>query len=178
MEEKNEEVKYMEVEDKEYYSALQNSLDGYDAKLWQVPGLFFVIIGLLVNGLDKDNFWSSLINGAIFIIASILTGLLLIYYNKAHLFFLLIQEKINDFDKIYNNKVVVIERIPLASMPQEDLISRLACLVKQGRLKIHPIRYLLANFRASSCTRWIMFITLLVNLIIGLIIGLNIIYKR
>jgi len=167
-----EEISYKEIEDPEYYSALQKSLDGYDAKLWQVPGLFFVIIGLLISGLDfGNNFWSSWYNGTLFIIGTILTGLLLVYYNKAQLFFLLIQEKINEFDRIYNeNWKNKIERIPLASMPQKDLIFRLACLVKDERLKIHPVRYSLANFRASSCIRWVMFFAFLINLLLGLII--------
>lgn len=175
VEEKEGQKRYEDVEDKEYYSALQNSLNGYDAKMWQVPGLFFVIVGILVRGLDRNDFWSSWYNGIFLIVAAVLIGLLLVYYNKAHLFFLLIQEKINDFDDYYNkandsNNAKKIRRIPLSSMPPEDLISRLSCLVKNGRLKIHPIRYGLANLLASSCIRWLMFFTFIITFVLGLVI--------
>ena len=112
-------------------------------------------------------------NGVIFILASILTGLLLIYYNKAHLFFLLIQEKVKEFDRYYNKKNLI-ERIELASMRQSKLISKLANLVEDGKLKIHPFQYLLANFRTSLCIK----LSMIICSIVSLFLGIGIFYKN
>jgi|GEM_PF-5909715 hypothetical protein len=164
------------MEDKEYYFALQNSLEGYDAKLWQVPGLFFIVIGLLLSGLDKYDF-VTIFNGIVFCIAAVLTLLLLIYYNKAHLFFLLIQEKINEFDDLFNKQQGVIERIPLASMKPDNLTLRLAKLSIHGKLKISRTQYLLASFRASTAIKFVMFVTFLISLFLGLYIVVPMVYK-
>jgi hypothetical protein len=105
--------------DDSYYAAAQAALLNYDSKLWQIPALFFALIGLLVKDVE---FCLNLENGVIFIFISVALLILILLHNKAHIFHVSISKKINEIDNKYNDQV---KRIPLTSMDNQELEIRM-----------------------------------------------------
>jgi hypothetical protein len=121
---------YENIKDEEYYSELQASTRSYDAKLWMMPGLFFVVIGLIVGNLDYVTL--SFKNAIISSCGSFFLWILILLYTKAHIFHILIQKKIKEFDDKFNSRKnnKRIERIPLTSIHEEKLKSIMGTLEK------------------------------------------------
>ncbi|HUW72096.1 MAG TPA: hypothetical protein VMV66_02850 [Candidatus Humimicrobiaceae bacterium] len=121
---------YENIKDEEYYSELQASIRSYDAKLWMIPGLFFVVVGLIIGNLDYVTL--SFKNAIISFCGSFFLWILILLYTKAHIFHILIQKKIKEFDdkfnSIENNKRI--ERIPLTSMHEKKVKSIMEKLEK------------------------------------------------
>jgi hypothetical protein len=90
-------------EDKEYYTELQAALRCYDDKIWIIPSLFFILVGIIEKN-NPDFFpWD-----LIFLL------ILMLFQAKANFFHIFIQKKINGFDKNF-------KRWPLSSMTKEEI---------------------------------------------------------
>ena len=127
------------MDDEIYYKELQNTLRSYDQKLWMIPGLFFVVVGLVINNLD-DNIILSLKNAIISSFGSFFLLILILLYTKAHIFHIFIQKKIKEFDDEFNSieNNERIERIPLTSMHEtkvKSIMEKLEEIKKEEELK-------------------------------------------
>src|SRR3989344_1021254 len=68
-----------------------------------------------------------------FLLSAVAMWALILLYNKAHIFHISAQKKINEFDRAHKEREPnAISRIPLTSMTRGELLSRLAELEKQG----------------------------------------------
>jgi len=154
------------LEDDDYYEELHAALRSHDNKLWMIPGLFFSVVGLIVINLNLNQ--SSLIKDLLLsLIGFIFLWLLLIRYNKVHLFHIFIQKKINEFDNKHNNKIKNgIKRIPLTSMRRDETKKAIQYLEKKSlksneSARFNFIQKCLAGIRVSSWIRNLMILTLL-----------------
>ena len=154
-----------------YYTALQSALINYDNKIWQIPGLFFGVATLLANYIfGKPPEFGVLI---ISIFGSFALFILILLHNKAHIFHVSIQKKINEFDKYYSKfDKTEIKRIPITSMGAKKLklrFSELEVNFLNGNedigAKFNCVQKWLACLQVSWWVRWIMHVTFLVNII-------------
>jgi len=136
------------MKDDIYYKELHASLRSYDTQLWTIPGLFFVVAGIIIeNGKNT----TILILGLIFLAA------LIILFEKTHFFNMSIQKKINKFDKKFNEKQDEkgLKRMPLTSMSDRELEERLEELIKdkESEFKLSFFQKWLIRVRISSWIR-------------------------
>ena len=167
-------------EDKTYYQEAQATLRSYDQKLWLIPGLFFVVVGFIFENIEFSIYsvgLNDLIQNVIILFIGISFLLILILlYNKAHIFHVLIQKKINDFDDEKNKKKEnKIKRIALTSMTPEEFKERIDLLKEEfsksdGKkgAKFDPLQKFLAERTVSTWIRWIM-ITVFILTVIALV---------
>ncbi|HEY4525084.1 MAG TPA: hypothetical protein VJL39_01820 [Candidatus Paceibacterota bacterium] len=114
-----------------FYSEVQATLRTYDAKLWTIPGLFFTIVGFAFFYLQNQSAGPK--KGVALLLSAVAMWALILLYNKAHIFHISAQKKINEFDRAHKEREPnAISRIPLTSMTRGELLSRLAELEKQG----------------------------------------------
>jgi len=154
-------------EDRTFYQEAQATLRGYDQKLWLIPGLFFIAVGFIFENIifkTQLNLEELLRNAIILFMGSLFLLILILLNNKAHVFHISIQKKINEFDEEYNNKEDVrIDRIPLTSMTIQELNLRMNILEKQflesegtKGANFTCIQKVLARVKVSSWIRRIM----------------------
>ena len=156
-----------DLEDDDYYEELHAALRSHDNKLWMIPGLFFSVIGLVIANLNltEAGFLKDLL---ILFIGFIFLWLLLLRYNKTHIFHIFIQKKINEFDNKHNKMIKNgIKRIPLTSMHEnetrriiKDLEKRYSKKHNEGA-KFNIIQKSLSDIRVSVWIRNLMVLTLL-----------------
>ena len=162
-----------DVENKTYYSELQAALRSYDQKLWMIPGFFGVAVGLILNNIDLESI-KLLKDGLILFIGSLFLLMLILLYNKAHIFHVSIQKKVNEFDNNFNNNIRDnnrIERIPLTSMTEDELdrrINRLEAKYLEDKKSnegaiFNCIQKFLAKRYVSSWVRNIMLLTFIIS---------------
>ena len=117
--------------DENYYKELQNTLRSYDTKLWQIPSLFFIVVGFILANLNFNSL-NSIKNGVTLLLGTIFLWILILLYNKAHLFNVSTQKKTNEFDNNFNSiNTSKIKRIPLISMTDKELSDRIRYLEQE-----------------------------------------------
>lgn len=119
------------ITDETYYSSLQSALNSYDAKLWQIPGLFLTVAAILAANIGFTMQFPeiSFRNGLISLLAADAFLILILLHNKGHIFHISIQKKINEFDLQASDNGggdgKVPKRIPINSMDPKTLTRRL-----------------------------------------------------
>ena len=161
-------------EDRIYYQEAQAALRNYDQKLWLIPGLFFVAVGFILENIMLSS-KGLLQNTIILFIGSLFLLILILLNNKAHIFHISIQKKINEFDEKYNKENLdknKIERIPLTSMTSKKFELRLNSLERdflesggEKGAKFDFTQKSLAKVTVSWWIRWIMIIIFLITAI-------------
>lgn len=160
-----------EIKEEVYYSELQATLRNYDMKLWQIPGLFFAVVTLVLANFDSS---CSVKNIVILFFGISFLFLLILFFYKAHFFHILIQKKINEFDRVYNKKDEKIERIPLTSIPPDEIKNILDKLKKDPKAKFYstPLQEFLIKQTVTSWIKIVMWLTV-IYLILNLVHLLN-----
>lgn len=163
------------MQDTDYYKEIQSTLRAYDQKLWQIPSLFFVAVGFIFLNFKLEN--EPLRNVAVLFVGFLFLLILILLYNKAHIFHVSIQKKINEFDNKFNkNDSVLIKRMPLTSMTQKEFDERLRYLEQKEkedeqrsdlgtkptneRARFSKIRKWLAQTTVSFWVLWSMIVVL------------------
>lgn len=153
-----------------YYPEAQNTLRSYDQKLWQIPSLFFISIGFIFQNLKLDEFTEENIWILVFGILFLL--ILILLYNKAHIFHVIIQKKINEIEK--SQKELGYKKVSLTSMTNHQLKVVLNGLEKEELsdpksnlgARFNCLKKALANFRVSSWILNIMLFSLFIMIIL------------
>jgi hypothetical protein len=171
--------------DNEYYSELHGALRSYDEKIWIIPGLYLVVIGLLSSNFNFSEIysWENLI---ISLIITITVFILVLFYNKATIFHISIQKKINEYDNIFNDRDGdKIRRIPLTSMDRKEFDIRINELEKNELAgeknegaRFNFIQLVFARRQVSMWTRNTMLTTILLAFIFFILCFYKLVVKN
>ena len=113
----------MQQMDEAYYSELHATQRDYDSKLWQIPVLYLAALAFTVDNIFFKDILN-IKNLPTYFISTLVFWILILLYNKAHVFHISIAKKINEFDVIYNENAVI-KRMPLTTMTSSELDARI-----------------------------------------------------
>ncbi|MFH1694650.1 MAG: hypothetical protein ABH880_02770 [Patescibacteria group bacterium] len=151
-----------EIKDVDYYRTAQAALLSYDSKLWQIPALFFTVVGLLIGGVGFN--LASPVDGVLYLFGSILLWVLILLHNKAHVFHVSIAKKIDEFDSKIESKI---KRIPFTSMSKTDLNKRICELEERPDVSFSWFQKSLASITVSKWIRRTMVTTFVCTLLLS-----------
>ena len=118
---------------KNYYDHLHETARIYQTELWAIPAVFFALQGLILQALDFK-LLASFQNAIILALNVIFSSLLWLIFEKHHVWALLLQGKMTEFDNIvkYFSKPTAeepgkkIEIIPMYSMKEQNFKDQIA----------------------------------------------------
>ena len=146
-------------EDKDYYNNLHDTARHYQTQQWAIPAVFLATQLLLLDKLIFDGRTKFLTSGKnvvllLFNIAS--SSLLWLILEKHHLWVLLLQSKITEFDKKFDAKKNItenkneVERIPMYSIDASNIIIEMAKWELREQPNKIDIRLRLAGIKTVS----------------------------